>query len=64
MAADRTNLLFAMVAVALLASVTDAAAQARPIRGKVTDEAGRAVAGAIIEVTRISESVVGFVVRD
>ncbi len=54
----------AVVVAVLLASTVPASAQARMIRGKVTDESGRPVAGATIEVTSLSESLVGFVTRD
>ncbi len=54
----------ALISIAVLTVATHALAQARPIRGKVTDDQGRAVAGAAIEVTSISESIVGFVVQD
>jgi hypothetical protein len=50
-----------LIAVALLAVATQALAQTRPIRGKVTDEQGRPVAGAVIEVTQVSAAIVGFV---
>ena len=48
-----------LIAVALLAVATQALAQTRPIRGKVTDEQGRPVANAIVEVTHVSEAIVG-----
>lgn len=54
----------ALICAVLLASATHAQAQVRPIRGTVTDEQGRPVAGAEVRVTSVSESLVGFVVRD
>ena len=57
--------LFASLAVAAqLVVATQAFGQTRMIAGKVTDEDGRPVAGATIEVTSLSGSIVGFAVRE
>ncbi len=54
----------ALIGAAVIAAGTSAHAQSRPIRGTVTDQQGRPIAGAAVRVTSVSESVVGFVMRD
>ncbi len=54
----------ALVVVALLAVAAPAFAQVRTISGKVTDSEGQPVAGAAIDVTSVSDAIVGFVVRE
>jgi tetratricopeptide (TPR) repeat protein len=56
----RQGMIAGLISVGVLALATPAVAQ---LRGKVTDEQGRPIAGATIEVTIVSESVPGFVVQ-
>ncbi len=56
--------LIAALVAALLATCAAASAQTRTIRGRVTDEAGGPVAGALVEVTSVSDALVGFVSRE
>ena len=52
------------IASVLLATCALASAQTRTISGKVTDENGRPVAGALVEVTSVTDALVGFVARE
>jgi carboxypeptidase family protein len=56
---------FAPLALTILLGIVEPAfGQARTITGRVTDEQGRPVTGAAIEITSLSDAVVGFVVRE